>query len=214
MKKFTKDEAIKIVVQCAQAYQKELDGKSLLFLCTDKHKRVFPFEFSFYGNNYLHLTGLKAPKGADGESAGLFANDFYQKCLDHKLSPVDFEFSEDGMTHMKLEVLPTVISKNLQAKMIGDYNSSKPRLYTEKVAGSTNACVGFILDQTMQKYVPNTVLQEDVRDMTKSALRVIAVYRKAITAPQYEEQTYTAKKFDFSDVEFPEKFKYLMPETT
>lgn len=115
---------------------------------------------------------------------------------------------------MKLEVLPTVISKNLQAKMIGDYNSSKPRLYTEKVAGSTNACVGFILDQTMQKYVPNTVLQEDVRDMTKSALRVIAVYRKAITAPQYEEQTYTAKKFGFSDVEFPEKFKYLMTETT
>ena len=139
MKKFTKDEAIKIVAQCAQAYQKELDGKSLLFLCTDKHKRVFPFEFSFYGNNYLHLTGLKAPKGADGESAGLFANDFYQKCLDHKLSPADFEFSEDGTTHMKLEVLPTVISKNLQAKMIGDYNSSKPRLYTEKVAGSTNA---------------------------------------------------------------------------
>ena len=122
MKKFTKDEAIKIVVQCAQAYQKELDGKSLLFLCTDKHKRVFPFEFSFYGNNYLHLTGLKTPKGADGESAGLFANNFYQKCLDHKLSPADFEFSEDGTTHMKLEVLPTVIFKNLQAKMIGDYN--------------------------------------------------------------------------------------------
>lgn len=115
---------------------------------------------------------------------------------------------------MKLEVLPTVISKNLQAKMIGDYNSSKPRLYTEKVAGSTNACVGFILDQTMQKYVPNTVLQEDVRDMTKNALRVIAVYRKAITALQYEELTYTAKKFDFSEVEFPEEFKYLMPETT
>ena len=43
-------------------------------------KESFPIEFSFYGNNYLHLTGLKAPKGADGESAvELFANDFYQK---------------------------------------------------------------------------------------------------------------------------------------
>lgn len=50
--------------------------------------------------------------------------------------------------------------------------------------------------------------------MTKNALRVIAVYRKAITAPQYEEQTYTAKKFNLSEVEFPEEFKYLMPETT
>ena len=162
----------------------------------------------------MHLTGLKAPKGMDGERAGLFANDFHQKCLDHKLSPSDFEFSEDGTTHMKFEVLPTVISKNLQAKMIGDYNSSKPRLYTEKVAGSTNACVGFILDQTMQKYVPNTVLQEDVRDMAKNTLRVIAVYRKAITEPQYEELTYAAKKVDFSEVEFPAEFKYLMQEST
>ena len=50
--------------------------------------------------------------------------------------------------------------------------------------------------------------------MTKNALRVIAVYRKAITAPQYEELTYMAKKFDFSEIEFPEEFKYLMPETT
>ena len=53
---------------------------------------------------------------------------------------------------MKLDVLPTVISKNLQAKMIGNYDSIKPRLYTEKVAGSTNACIGFVLDQDMQQY--------------------------------------------------------------
>lgn len=147
-RKYTKAEAIGIVVRCAQTYKQELDGKNLLFICTDKHKKTIPIELSFYGNNYLHLTGLKAPKSENGDIAvELFANDFYQKCLDHKLSQTDFDFAEDGTTHMKLDVLPTVISENLQAKMIGNYDSIKPRLYTEKVAGSTNACIGFVLDQ-------------------------------------------------------------------
>lgn len=209
MKRYTKAEAIEIVVRCAQAYKKELDGKSLLFLCTDKHKSVFPFEFAFYGNNYLHLTGLKAPKDKNGKTMELFARDFYQKCLCHKLSPTDFEFSEDGTTHMKLAVLPSVISKNLQAKMIGNYDPIKPRLYTEKVAGNTNACIGFVLDRATQEYVPNTVVREDIRDLTRCALRVIAVYRKETSAPRYEELTYTAKNFDLLELEYPEALAYL-----
>ena len=118
-RKYTKAEAIGIVVRCAQTYKQELDGKNLLFICTDKHKKTIPIELSFYGNNYLHLTGLKAPKSENGDIAvELFANDFYQKCLDHKLSPADFDFAEDGTIHMKSDVLPTVISKNLQASLI------------------------------------------------------------------------------------------------
>lgn len=52
MKKYIKTEAIAIVVKCAQIYKNELDGKTLLFICTDKHKNIVPAEFSFYGNNY------------------------------------------------------------------------------------------------------------------------------------------------------------------
>ena len=76
-RKYTKAEAIGIVVRCAQTYKQELDGKNLLFICTDKHKKTIPIELSFYGNNYLHLTGLKAPKSENGDIAvELFANDF------------------------------------------------------------------------------------------------------------------------------------------
>ena len=205
MRKYTKEEAISIVVRCAEQYQEELEGKSLLFLCTDKHKKVIPVEFSFYGNNYMHLTGLKANK--------LFANDFYQKCLDHKLSPADVSFSADGTTHLKLDILPAMIAKNLQANMIGDYNSSKPRLYTEKIAGSIHACIGFVLDTKTEEYVPNTVVKEDARDITKNALRVVAVYRKENGAQRYEEMTYRAKKTDLSSLEFPDEFSYLKPES-
>ena len=167
------------------------------------------------GQVWLSDRNLQAPKSENGDIAvELFANDFYQKCLDHKLSPTDFDFAEDGTTHMKLDVLPTVISKNLQAKMIGNYDSIKPRLYTEKVAGSTNACIGFVLDQDMQQYVPNTVVKEDIRELTAKTLRVIAVYRKDLTAPIYEELTYKAKKIDFSTIDFPERFGYLKLQTT
>ncbi len=36
MKKYTKEEAIAIVVNCAEQYCAELDGKNLLFICHNK----------------------------------------------------------------------------------------------------------------------------------------------------------------------------------
>lgn len=211
MKKYTKEEAIAIVVNCAERYRAELDGKNLLFICHNKHKNVFPIEFSFYGNNYMHLTGLKPKRDIEDEAErSLYANDFYQKCLDHKLSPSDFDFSDDGTTHMKLDVLPGIICKNLHASIIGDFNSSKPRLYTEKVVGGIHACMGFVFDPKITEYVPNTVIQEDIRDLTSNEVRVIAVYRKDTNAGQYNEITYKAKKVDWSTVKYPDNLQYLL----
>ena len=214
MKKYTKAEAVSIVVQCAEKYHTELEGKTLLFICTDKHKQTISIEFSFYGNNYMHLTGLKSSRRASAP-AGLSANDFYQKCLEHKLSINDFDFSEDGTTHLKLDVLPSVICKNLHASIVGDYNSAKPRLYTEKIVGGIHACMGFAFDRKSSEYVPNTVIQEDARDITSNAVRVIAVYRKNARAEVYEELTYKAKKVDWKSVKFPEQYEYLLiPDMT
>ena len=70
------------------------------------------------------------------------------------------------------------------------------------------------LDQDMQQYVPNTVVKEDIRELTAKTLRVIAVYRKDLTAPIYEELTFKAKKIDFSTIDFPERFGYLKLQTT
>lgn len=213
MTKYTKEQAIGIVVRCAETYHKELEGKNLLLLCQDKHKRIYSVQFSFYGNNFMHLTGLK-PRRRDGEKTeqSVSANDFYQKCLDHKLSPSDFEFSDDGTTHMKLNVLPGIICKNLRAKSIGNYNSSKPHLYTEKIVGRGNvkACMGFVLDSARQEYVPNTVIQEDIRDLTSKDVQVIAVYRKDAHEERYNEVTYKAKNVDWEMVVYPEELQYLL----
>lgn len=57
-------------------------------------------------------------------------------------------------------------------------------------------------------------MKEDIRELTAKTLRVIAVYRKDLTAPIYEELTYKAKKIDFSTIDFPERFGYLKLQTT
>lgn len=133
-------------------------------------------------------------------------------CIDKHNTISCFEFSDDGTTVMKLTVLPSVINKNLSAKMIGDYNSSKPRLYTEKVAGSTNACMGFKKDAATGVFVPNTVLREDLRSNVCSYVRVIAAYRKKQSEEKYRELTYAAKKFDWRKIKLPAPFEYILPE--
>lgn len=102
----------------------------------------------------------------------------------------DFEFAKDGTTLLKLEVLPRLISKNLSATMIGDYNSRNPKPVTGKLAGSTAACIGFVTTGPADRYVTNTVLKIDIRDYINNQVRVLAVYRKSMDADLYEEATY------------------------
>ena len=101
MRKYTKEEAIRIVVSCAEKYRAELLDRSLLFICVDKQRSITAVETAFFDRNYLHLTGLKLHK-----EPPISAADFFRRCAANRLSPSDFAFSEDGTTHLKLEVLP------------------------------------------------------------------------------------------------------------
>lgn len=218
MGQYTKEQAIKIVVTCAEAYKENLASKNLLFICQDKHKRTSAIEFSFDASNFLHLTGLKIKKkkhGSDESDDTISAKEFYEKCIAHRLSVSDFEFAKDGTTPLKLDVLPKLISKNLSATMIGDYNSRNPKLVTDKLAGSTAACMGFVPTGPTKRYVPNTVLKVDIRDYVSNQVRVIAVYRKPMDAERYEEATYFAKKVEWDAVAYPEQYSYLSkPQAT
>ena len=215
--KHTKEDAIRIVTSCAQKYKKELAGNTLLFVCADKHYSILCYEFSFWPENFMHLTGLKTIRTEaelrhtnkkDAKIVSAF--DFYSMCINKKLSPKDFEFSDDGTTDMKLDVLPFVVNKNLSANMIGDYNSSKPLLYTEKLAGNTKACIGFKKDVGTGLFLPNTMLKEDLRDNVYEHVRVLATYRKKQNEDKYQELTYAAKKVDWSRVKIPKPFDYIL----
>lgn len=208
---YTKEKAISIVTSCAKAYQENLVDKSLLFVCSDKHSNISCIEFTFDSSNFLHLTGLK-PKAfitESGEEHTLNSTEFYNKCLDRKLRTTEFDFATDGTTPLKLDVLPSLINKCLSAKMIGDYNSPNPKLYTEKLVGNISACMGFIQTNNTGRYVPNTVLKVDMRNYTRGTTKVIAVFRKSKNENIYSERTYISKNTDWSSIKCPEQFSYL-----
>lgn len=204
MRKYTKEEAIRIVTACAETYRAELLDRNLLFFCADKHRNIIAVETAFFDRNYLHLTGLKVHK-----ESPISAADFFRRCVANRLSPTDFSFSEDGTTHLKLEVLPRVLNQNLSARMLGEPGSIRPKLYTEKLIGGTKACVGFVTDSLSGAYVPNTVLNEDIRDNVGGWLQIIATYRKKLDEPRYGELTYRAKKVDWDKVAYPAPYEYI-----
>lgn len=121
----------------------------------------------------------------------------------------DFEFADDGTTPLKMRVLPNLVKKNLSANMLGDYNMSQPKLYTEKIAGGVKACVGFVRNGGVGRYVPNTVLQEDIRKRVNKPDRIILTYRKKRREARYSEIVYSAKKIDWSRINLPKDYEYL-----
>ena len=180
-----KNEAAQIITSCAKLYNENLENKNFLFVFNDKNNIQY-LETVFLPRNYKHLTGVESsPKKIQ-------SSNFYNLCLSGRLSPDDFELHKNGTTEMKLSVLPQVMNIHKNAKMIGDFNSIKFELVTEKIIGTITACVGFVCDNNF--YVPNTVLREDTRTVVEnSAKRIIAIFQKEIQEQQYSINTYLAK---------------------
>lgn len=204
----TKKDALSVVFSCASEYKRNLVNRSLLFVCTNKHKQIYCLEVTFDASNFQHMTGLKT------KSSGIHALHFFELCIDQRLSENDFDFAEDGTTPLKILVLPSLVKKNLSANMLGDYNMSQPKLYTEKIAGGVKACVGFVRDRGIGRYVPNTVLEGDIRKKVNRPDRIILTYRKKRGDAQYAELVYSAKNVDWTKIKLPPDYAYLpLPET-
>lgn len=199
----SKQKVLPLLFSCAEKYKENLQGRNLLFICVDKHKRISSLEVSFDASNFLHMTGCDVPRGK------ISATDFFERCLDRRLSLNDFELADDGTTMLKLKVLPQMLSPNLAANSIGDFNNSRPKLYTEKLAGGVKGCIGFIKTQPADRYVPNTVLSEDIKNMITSSHRILATYRKKRDEQKYSELVYRAKKVEWDTISFPKEYSYL-----
>ena len=195
-----KNDALKIIFSCADKYTTNLSGHTLLFVCSNKYKQLYTMEVLFNSSNFLHMTGLKAN--------GINANNFLNRCLSRRLSVDDFEFSSDGTTPLKLQVLPILMSNNLKANMIGNLNESRPKLYTDKLAGSTRGCMGFVRTGN-GNLVPNTVLNEDIRNSIDHPDRIIITYRKKFSDKDYTEIVYTAKKIKWENIVLPDPYANL-----
>lgn len=193
-----KEDAIKVITECAKIYNTNLENKNVMFIFGSSAQKLSAFESLFLPKHFLHLTGVDIAASNTINSS----SQFYESCLNSKLSPNDFTLSLNGTTDMKLAILPQIMNIHKLAKMVGDYNFSKSLLYTDKLAGGITACLGFIRED--EYYIPNTALNEDIRDITiNPQKRVFAILKKSVTEPYYTQLCYTAKGVDFKDLTLP-----------
>lgn len=180
-----KSEAISIISKCAKLYKKYLDGNQLVFVFRDENNHSNYTEVKFRSYNFLHFTGVDLRKG-------LNANDFYRFALNNRLSERDFCFKNNHTTELKLKVLDTIMCIDTKARMIGNYIGPHLELYTEKVTGTTTACLGLIAKGDC--YIPNSVLSEDIRSIVqKPPGKIFAIFKKPINGTLYTQLTYKSQ---------------------
>lgn len=166
--KFTKEEARRIVLNCAKLYQSRLLHKKLLIIYRERRNNEIRYiEVIFHARNYKHLTGLELI-GKDGTILPHQSMNFYRKCIENKLGLNEFCFRKDGTSHLKLAALPvlTDITKITN-------NHGRPYLFVDKVIGGVNFCLG--LSQEGEAYVPSSALLEDIKKLTEASSQVLAI---------------------------------------
>ena len=195
-------QCISIIYASADKYEEHLVNRNLLFIYQETPNKIAYMEATFRSYNFLHLTGIIFEKGYE-----LTPKEFYESCLDRKLTPSHILLREDGTTEQKLNILPNLLNPCISAKMIGIYAGGRMNLLTERMTGGVRGSMGFIKDRGY--YFPNTVINGDIRDNIDRPRRIIATFRKPVDNSEYNECTYLAKKVDLEQLSIPEPYGYL-----
>lgn len=198
-----KEDALAIIFKCVDVYKTNLLNTSVLFVYKESKTNANFLEVTFLKNNFLHMTGLNVSE------KNISANEFFNRCLTRRLKISDFEFSEDGMSTVKLSILHKLLSNIECSNMIGTFDSFRPKLYTEKIAGSIFSCMGFVKVNDKKTYIPNTVLCGNVKDFSNETKQIIATFKKKRNSEAYKDLVYKTKNCNIDGIEFPDEIKYL-----
>ena len=212
LKNYSKKEAVAIAVNGSRLYKNNFVGNKFLFVATNKHMKVESLEVVFPASSYMHLTGLIC---THEDWTGL---DFYNFCIDARLREEDIRIRKDGTTQQKLNILTSALSKqNLSASMLGNFSSQQPYLYTDVLVGGVKWAFGFIDPVGNGFYLPNTLLEGDIRKEVHEAHRIIATYVKRVESSKYEKLIYRASKIQLNRLVYPEDWgdrpRLVPPET-
>jgi len=190
MPEISKINAVRIIYKCAKLYKENLSGKNLLFISQSDSKTEY-FETSFLPSNFLHLTGIRTSGNRER---------FFEAALSERLSLGDIHFETGGTTELKLTVLPQLMSIHTTARMVGEYDNSRPLLIADKFAGTVTSAIGFMNVNGM--YIPKSALRVDMREITIKATRrrIIAIFSKSRADALYRQLTYNAKDISLDEV--------------
>lgn len=200
-----KQEALRIIHNCALEYKDNLVNKNIIFITLCNGSIAF-FETAYLPRNFLHLTGV---------NSNLKSVDFYDLAVRDRLNERDFHFNSDGTTNQKLMILPKLMKIHMIARMVGDYDNSKSLLITDKIAGTVGAAMGFTKNGENESslYVPNTALNTDMRLITRKPVkRVAMIFIKNKYDDRYYELTYIAKGLTFDLLELHSNIKTKIDE--
>lgn len=123
---YTKKEAIGVISQSAKLYHNNLEDKSILILAKND-KNIDTFQIDFSKTNFQHFTGT---------TTNLRSIDFYDAALHNNLREDDFQFKNNLLSSMKLDVLKNVVSFHQSAKMLGNYIGDRIELNADIDAGN------------------------------------------------------------------------------
>jgi hypothetical protein len=170
-----------------------LADRNLLIIYLPRDGTPKTFEALFLKENFLHLSGLDPINRT--KIGG--AKDFFDVCIQERLSADDFQFDSSGDSHRKLLILPQIVKIGTTAKMFGEFGGGGRFLYTERLSGGEHYCLGFIKSGSV--YVPNTALQEDIRAVSKKPVsRVISIFSKSKNEDRYNTLNSIAKGYSLN----------------
>lgn len=207
---YEKKAAIRIITSAARDYKNLLEGNNYIFIYKNRQKNCIEyFEAAFLARNFQHLTGLDYIDSSG--SSIINALDFYRKCLNRQLKESEIRFKSDGTTSLKLTALPMIINFLKSSKMTALYNGIRPKLAIERIAGTTNFCLGFKYDKCGY-YVPSSALLEDIRDLTTEAYQILAILSKPASNkfPIYKDIRYVAKGVTLDKLTMPDELIALI----
>lgn len=207
--KYSKEEARRKVLNCAKQYQNKLLNKKLIIIYRErKDNQIHYIEVAFYDRNYQHLTGLELIDD-EGNILKRQAKNFYRKCIENKLSIKEFQFKDDGTTHLKLAALDSLTDVSKITKITGDYNGIRPYLYVDKIMGGVNFCLG--LSKEDDAYVPSSALLEDIKKLTDTPSQVLAILEKGVDDNNiYSTVKHVAKGLNLNNITLPDEIKQLI----
>lgn len=191
----TKTEIISTVHKCVRTYETNLCNTQVLFVYLNSKNQIDFAEVRFRSHNFLHFTGLSPREG-------ITANKFYHLILNSKLSPNDFTIRNPINTERKLKILSKIVIIDQVARMLGDYIGPRLELYTEKIIGTTSACLGLIFKNNY--FIPNTILHEDIRDITQPPVeKILVVFKMKSSEHYYTNLIYRKKGVSLTPEIFP-----------
>ena len=151
----------KTIYECTKEFKKNLASKKLLVIY-EENGETKKCEIFFPASAFYHLTGLKA---FDNKGNSYKAFNFYNDMLNGSINARNLK-KKDRTTDLKIEVLPQLMKLDRNAKMTGIFFSSRILLETDQLIGGEKSCMGFITNEKYECYIRNSLLKEDIRQIS------------------------------------------------